>query len=122
MKLVPLEIVTPHGVVFFGEVKSVTLPGKEGEFGVLAGHASLVTPLKEGFIKVEHEDGSVDIVAIDEGVCKVDENRVSVLILKAIYIQGNGEIGKSLEKARKLLKKISVNKFITATALAKMEV
>ncbi len=31
-----LEIVTPNGVIFDAEVKQVTLPGSEGEFGVLA--------------------------------------------------------------------------------------
>ncbi|MBO7369564.1 MAG: F0F1 ATP synthase subunit epsilon, partial [Campylobacter sp.] len=38
-----LEIVTPEGQVFSGEVKSVQLPGSEGELGVLPRHAALVT-------------------------------------------------------------------------------
>ena len=40
MDTLNLSIVTPNGSIFSGNVKSVTLPGKEGEFGVLPGHAS----------------------------------------------------------------------------------
>ncbi len=37
-----LEIVTPEMVVFKGVVEEVTIPGTEGEFGVLKGHAPLL--------------------------------------------------------------------------------
>jgi len=45
MELFKLEIVTPTGVIFDNEVKQVTLPGAEGEFGVLPRHAALVSLL-----------------------------------------------------------------------------
>ena len=38
MDTIKLSIVTPTGSIFNGDVKTVTLPGKEGEFGVLPGH------------------------------------------------------------------------------------
>ena len=47
-----LEIVTPEGRVFSGEVKSVQLPGSEGELGVLPRHAALVTLLRSGVIEI----------------------------------------------------------------------
>jgi len=37
MDTIKLSIVTPTGSIFNGDVKTVTLPGKEGEFGVLPG-------------------------------------------------------------------------------------
>ena len=42
MSKLHLEIVTPEGLVFSNDIKSVVLPGSEGEFGVLPGHASLI--------------------------------------------------------------------------------
>jgi len=43
METLKLEIVTPTGVLFDDEVKMVTVPGKEGEFGILPHHASLIS-------------------------------------------------------------------------------
>uniref|UniRef100_UPI000E5B4AAB ATP synthase F1 subunit epsilon n=1 Tax=Klebsiella pneumoniae TaxID=573 RepID=UPI000E5B4AAB len=54
--LINIEIVTPLGMIYQGEVKSVTLPGSEGEFGVLKGHTTLVASLKSGVIGVEKQD------------------------------------------------------------------
>ena len=53
MNTLKLEIVTPEGQIFSNDVKSVTLPGSEGEFGVLPHHASLVTLLNAGIIDIE---------------------------------------------------------------------
>jgi F-type H+-transporting ATPase subunit epsilon len=50
MDTIKLEITTPAGRVFASNVKEVTLPGSEGEFGVLPGHASLVSLLSAGVI------------------------------------------------------------------------
>lgn len=53
MDTIKLSIVTPTGSIFNGDVKTVTLPGKEGEFGVLPGHSSLVSTLSVGVIVIE---------------------------------------------------------------------
>jgi F-type H+-transporting ATPase subunit epsilon len=45
-----LEIVTPHGLIFSGEVDEVTATGSEGEFGVLPEHVPFVTTLKVGML------------------------------------------------------------------------
>jgi F-type H+-transporting ATPase subunit epsilon len=50
------HLVSPEREVFAGEVDTVTAPGTEGEFGVLAGHAPFMTTLKEGTLTVV--DGS----------------------------------------------------------------
>ena len=53
MDTMKLEIVTPHGEIFKGNVKSATFPGAEGEFGVLPEHASLDSLLEGGVIDIE---------------------------------------------------------------------
>ena len=59
MELMKLEIITPSGVIFDAEVKQVTLPGSEGEFGVLPKHATVVSLLDTGVIVIEKEDGFI---------------------------------------------------------------
>ena len=46
------ELVSPQKLVFSGEVDQVDVPGAEGDFGVLAGHAPLVTTLRPGILTV----------------------------------------------------------------------
>ncbi len=45
-----LSLVTPEKLLFAGEVDQVDLPGKEGDFGVLAGHAPIVAVLRPGIV------------------------------------------------------------------------
>jgi ATP synthase, F1 epsilon subunit (delta in mitochondria) len=81
MKLLKLEIVTPDGVIFDAEVKQVTLPGSEGEFGVLPEHATLVSLLDTGVIVIDQADNSEVAVAINSGYVKVDEEKRLVLLM-----------------------------------------
>jgi F-type H+-transporting ATPase subunit epsilon len=46
------DLVSPEKLVFSGEVEHVVVPGTEGEFGVLAGHAPLVAMLKPGVLRI----------------------------------------------------------------------
>jgi F-type H+-transporting ATPase subunit epsilon len=117
-----MEIVTPHGVIFDGDVKSVTLPGTEGEFGVLPHHASLVTTLNSGAIEIEKADGSKELVAINWGHVKVDGGKITVLADGAVALGGTSdEIAKQLEEAKKLIKSMSDSDVAIAAAMAKVE-
>jgi len=123
MDTLKLEIVTPIGQIFANDVKSVTLPGSEGEFGVLPNHASLVTLLQAGVIDIELKNGNHDVVAINWGHVKVDENSVTVLADGAISIGGSSEseIAKSLEDAKELIKSMSDSDIAIAIATAKID-
>ena len=121
MDLTKLEIVTPRGTIFNQNIKSVTLPGSEGEFGVLAEHASLVSMLDAGVIDIEKEDGSREMVAIDWGYAKVDERKVSILANGAEAISKDGDINQSLEKVDKLFASIADSDAPLAATRAKIE-
>ena len=123
MDTLKLEIVTPIGQIFANDVKSVTLPWSEGEFGVLPHHASLVTLLQAGVIDIELKDGNHDVVAINWGHVKVDENSVTVLADGAISIGGSSEseIAKSLEDAKELIKSMSDSDIAIAIATSKID-
>ena len=47
-----VSLVCPEALVFFGHADQVDLPGVEGELGVLAGHAPIVTALRPGIVRV----------------------------------------------------------------------
>ena len=51
------ELVSPERLLFAGEVSQVDVPGEEGEFGVLAGHAPYIATLKPGLLTI-HGDGA----------------------------------------------------------------
>ncbi len=123
METLKLEVVTPEGLIFSNNVKDVTLPGSEGEFGVYPGHASLVSLLQAGVIDIELENGKHEVVAINWGHAKVDESSVTVLADGAVSIAGDSEseIANSLENARKLIESMSDSDVAIATATAKIE-
>ncbi|RKO64627.1 F0F1 ATP synthase subunit epsilon [Campylobacter sp. P255] len=121
--LIHIEVVTPLGMIYNDSVKSVVLPGSEGEFGVLKGHASLISSLKSGIIDIEKADSTHELVAIDSGHVKVSETKVSVLAKGAVWVGGNSdsEIAKKLEEAKDLIKSMSSDSVALASTFAKMD-
>lgn len=107
MDTLKLSIVAPNGQIFNDDVKTVTLPGKEGEFGVLPGHASLVSSLSVGVIIIEKAD-STEAVAINWGHVKVSESSVDVLVDGAVALTSgeNSEIAKNIEAAKDLVNSV----------------
>src|SRR5262249_5388201 len=60
------DLVSPEKVLFSGEVSQVDVPGAEGDFGVLAGHAPLVTTLRPGILVIYSERDAQRVV-VDGG-------------------------------------------------------
>jgi len=73
-----LEFVSPERVLFSGEVDQVDLPGAEGDMGILAGHAPLVTTLRPGIVTIFREGRSEPIVVIG-GFAEVSPAGLTVL-------------------------------------------
>jgi len=90
-----LEVLTPDEVLFKGNVTQVILPGLDGSFGILNSHASLISALTNGVVKVDqnqNENNSFDAKLNKEfhadstftfdikgGVVEVNDNKVLVL-------------------------------------------
>ena len=123
MQMLKLEILTPNGEIYNGNAVSVTLPGEEGEFGVLAEHASLTTLLEAGVVDIEKEDKSVESILINWGVVQVDEEKVIVLVEGAVAIRGETEsdVARALEEAKELIESIKDNNPAIASVSAKIE-
>ena len=121
MDTIKLSIITPNGEIFNDDVKTVTLPGKEGEFGVLPGHSSLVSSLTVGVIIIEKAD-STEAVAINWGHVKVDETSVDVLADGAIALSAgkDSEIAKNIEAAKELVNSVKDSNISVASVEAKI--
>lgn len=74
-----LEIVTPEEMVFSDEVEDVYIPGVEGAFGVLIGHAPLLSAVKPGELHFRRE-GKENNYAVGEGYAEVTGKRATVLV------------------------------------------
>ncbi len=80
-----LDIVTPQGAVFSGEVSEVTALGTEGEFGVLPGHAPMVTTLSSGLLSYL-KDGNKENFFVGSGYAEVGTTKVVILADSAEHI------------------------------------
>ena len=122
MKLMKLEIVTPKGTIYDGDAKQVTLPGSEGEFGVLPEHATLVSILSTGIITIELADGNVTDVAINSGYVKVDESKVICIVEGAVALKSDdSDIARKIEEATELLRSAQPSKVAIASAVSRVE-
>jgi F-type H+-transporting ATPase subunit epsilon len=72
------ELVSPQKLLFSGEVEQVDVPGAEGEFGVLAQHAPMVTTLRPGILTVHGAGGAQKIVVLG-GFAEVSAEGLTVL-------------------------------------------
>ena len=79
MKEITLEIFTPDGILFNGEVTSVMLPGTKGVFTVLKNHAPIISSLTKGKIKYIIDDKS-SVIETNGGFVEVKNNVVIVCL------------------------------------------
>jgi F-type H+-transporting ATPase subunit epsilon len=122
MELLKLEIVTPEGVIFDDEVKQLTVPGGEGEFGILAGHAAVVSLLTAGVITIDRKDGREVQVAINGGYIKVEEAKTLCMVDGAVALSGDDtDLAKNIALAKDLLEKAQASTMTVAAAVNKFD-
>ncbi len=80
------ELVSPAKLLFSGEVDEVIVPGAEGEFTVLAGHAPVVSTLRPGLITAR-AGGETKRVFVRGGFAEVSEKGLSILAEDAIAVE-----------------------------------
>ncbi|WP_375428175.1 ATP synthase F1 subunit epsilon [uncultured Sphingomonas sp.] len=74
------ELVTPERLVRSEEVHMVVVPGTEGDFGVLEGHAPFMSTIRDGALSVYRtERGEAETVAISGGFAEVTATGLTVL-------------------------------------------
>lgn len=77
------DLVTPTALVRSEEVYMVTVPGSEGDFGVLEGHAPFMSTVKSGELAIYKSAGSEpERLSIDGGFAEVNERGLTILAEK----------------------------------------
>ena len=72
------DLVSPEKLAFSGEVDQVDVPGVEGDFGVLAGHAPVVAAIRPGILTVT-TGGTHQKIIVLGGLAEVSEKGLTVL-------------------------------------------
>jgi F-type H+-transporting ATPase subunit epsilon len=80
------ELVSPERLLLSRPVEMVVVPGAEGDFGVLAGHAPLVSAVRPGVIEVYEADKVTDRIFIAGGFAEVTPQRCTVLAETAMPV------------------------------------
>jgi F-type H+-transporting ATPase subunit epsilon len=78
MAALHLEFVSPERVLFSGDVDQVDLPGIEGDLGIFADHAPLVTPLRPGIVTI-HRGGAREPIVVIGGFAEVSPAGLTIL-------------------------------------------
>ena len=78
------DLVSPERLLLSEDVDMVTLPGAEGYFGVLAGHAPVISSLRPGVIEVRGGDTPDLRLFVRGGFVEIDPKKVIVLAEEAI--------------------------------------
>jgi len=74
-----LEVITPDLTLYDGDVTLVQLPGIDGSFELLEGHAPLVSALQKGKLKIVDKHKVTKYIDINGGIIEISKNKVIVL-------------------------------------------
>jgi F-type H+-transporting ATPase subunit epsilon len=83
------ELVSPEKLILSKPAAMVTVPGGEGEYGVLPGHAPLITTVKPGVVEVfaEENGAATDRLFVSGGFAEVTQTRCTVLATEALPVE-----------------------------------
>lgn len=98
------ELVSPERILMSEDVEQVVLPGTEGDFAVLTGHAPFVSTLRPGVLDVTAPTGRRRVL-VKGGFAEVSPTRLTVLAEQALDVADldSGRLGRELESAEAAL-------------------
>ncbi len=83
---ISFDLVSPERLLLSENAEMVTIPGSEGEMGVMAGHMSLITTLKPGTVDVKIAHGDHHLFLVSGGFAEVTASKITVLAEEAIPV------------------------------------
>lgn len=75
-----LRVITPDKTIFDQQVDHVVMPTSDGEIGIYAHHAPLITKVKKGTIRIHLMDSRLINLSFDYGLARTRENSLTILI------------------------------------------
>jgi F-type H+-transporting ATPase subunit epsilon len=82
--LFKFELVSPEDLLLSQDVRQVLVPGTEGNFTVLPGHAPVLSTLRPGVLDVIDEEGREERIYVRGGIAEVNPNGLTVLAENAV--------------------------------------
>lgn len=83
------ELVSPERVLLSEDAEQVVVPGRDGDFGVLVGHAPVISTLRPGVIDITLPSGKRRVF-VAGGFAEVDPARLTILAQRAIDVEAAG--------------------------------
>lgn len=80
------ELVSPEALVLSGDALEATVPGSEGEFGILPQHAPYISTLKPGILTVKMADGATHEIFVRGGFAEAGPDALTVLAEEATAV------------------------------------
>ena len=80
------ELVLPEKLLLSENTEMVVVPGAEGDFGVLIGHASLISTLRSGVINIHAKNKIDKSIFVAGGFAEVTGERCTILAEEAIFV------------------------------------
>ncbi len=80
------ELVTPERMMLSEDANQVVVPGTEGDFTVLAGHAPVISTIRPGVVEASLGDSRTLRLFVKGGFAEVDANRLTVLAQRALEV------------------------------------
>ena len=86
-KTFQFELVSPAEKLISEPARYVSVPGSEGEFGVLPGHSSLISSLKPGVVSFKNKDNGHEDIFIAGGFADVSADNLTILAEEAVSVK-----------------------------------
>ena len=83
---VAFELVSPERLLRSGDVDMVVVPGSEGDFGVLPGHAPMISSVRPGVVEIHDEGKDPERIFVSGGFAEVTAGRCTVLADDAVPV------------------------------------
>ncbi len=81
---ITFDLVSPERLVLSEDAEMVTIPGSEGDMGVMAGHMPLITTLRPGTITVSGGPGGEERFFVSGGFAEVTDKKLTLLADEAV--------------------------------------
>lgn len=95
-----LHVVSIEAEIFSGEASKISVPALMGEIGILPCHTPLISPLREGFVRVHTTDGKQVLIYVSGGMLEIQPEVVTILADTAIRAAGTDKA--AADEARRL--------------------
>lgn len=119
MNVFTLEVLAAEKPFYKGDCVSVVIPLSSGQYGIMAKHSNTFAAIVPGKMKITLPDGEIIIAAVSEGMMKIENNHVLILVDTAERPEEIDEnrAKRSAEQAKEaILQKKSIQDYYAAQA------